>query len=461
MSRGTNGAGRRTRQRRAVAALSALGVVAGLAAGALAAPAGAAAAQAVPGGSAAVSDPKRPEGIPVACDGKVYLSKGDPDQLYTVEREPGKVRLKELGEPTPFLYNAIGVNPDDRFLYGTTFGDGLNKLVRFDGKGEYVLYEDEIEGLPEALYISGTFDDEGNYFVLADNTGLIQQIDVKHNKLVRTIDIKALAPDALDIFDIAFHDGYLWGSTEAGAIVRIDVENASADFFPGVLPGGSDFGGVFVYGNGDLGFVRNAGELIRVHVKNATGSNPRFTVLSRQRVTPAQALANVDATACFFDSSADLSVHKRGPKVVKAGDDITYDITVKNDRKGASSGWSLVDDLPAKVLDPATDTEGCEISGGLLSCTGGPLREGGRVKITVTGTAADVTKPTPVPNTATVFGDDEDPHRKNNTGFASTKIKPAGGDGEEEQQEHKEHKEHGEDEEHKEHGGEHGEPGRS
>ncbi|RSS41780.1 hypothetical protein EF912_31165 [Streptomyces sp. WAC07061] len=449
MSRGTNGAGQRKRQRRAVAALSALGVVAGLAAGALAAPAGAAAAPAGPKGSAAVSDPKHPDGTPVACDGKVYLSKGDPDQLYTVERGPGKVRFKELGEPTPFLYNAIGVNPDDRFLYGTTFGDGANKLVRFDGKGEYVLNEDGVEGLPAALYISGTFDDEGNYFVLADNTGLIQQIDVKNNRVVRTIDIPALAPDALDIFDIAFHDGYLWGATEAGAIVRIDVENASADFFPGVLPGGSDFGGVFVYGNGDLGFFRNAGELIRVHVKNAAGSNPKFTVLSRQ-ATPEQSLTNVDATSCFFDSSADLSVHKRGPKIVRAGDEITYDITVKNDHKGASSGWSLVDDLPARVLDPATDTEGCEISNGLLSCTGGPLREGGRVKITVSGTAADVTKPTAVPNTATVFGDDQDPRKKNNTGFASTKIKPASGDGEEEQKEREER------EEHKEHGDGHG-----
>ncbi|WP_405977703.1 DUF6923 family protein [Streptomyces sp. NBC_00158] len=425
MSRGTNGAGRRKRQRRALAALSAIGVVAGLAAGALAVPVGAAAAPSAP---AAVSDPKQPDGTPVACDGKVYLSKGDPNQLYTVEREAGKVRFEELGGPTPFLYNAIGVNPDDRFLYGTTFGDGANKLVRFDGKGGFDLYEEEVEGLPTALYISGTFDDEGNYFVLADNTGLIQQIDVKDNKVVRTIEIPALAPDALDIFDIAFHDGYLWGSTEAGAIVRIDVEDARADFFPGVLPGGSDFGGVFVYGNGDLGFFRNAGELIRVHVKNATGSNPKFTVLSRQ-ATPEQSLTNVDATSCFFDSSADLSVHKRGPKVVTAGDEITYDITVKNGRKGASSGWSLVDDLPAKVLDPATETAGCEISNGLLSCTGGPLREGGRVKITVTGTAGEVTKPTAVPNTATVFGDDADPHRKNDTGFASTKIKPAGGNG--------------------------------
>ncbi|MFJ3876636.1 DUF6923 family protein [Streptomyces sp. NPDC090077] len=436
MSRGTNGAVRGKRQRRGVAVLGAIGVLTGLAVGAPAPPAGAVAAPGGAGGSAAVSEPGHPDGLPVACDGKIYLSMGDPDQLHTVEREPGKVAFAELGDVTPFLYNAIGVNPHDRFLYGTTFGepDGGNRLVRFDGKGHATVLGG-IQGLPKALYISGTFDDEGNYYVLADNTGVIYRIDVEKRRVTRAIEVPDLAPTELDVFDIAFRDGFLWGSTEAGAITRIDTDNEKADFFPGVLPGGSDFGGVFVYGNGDLGFFRNSGELIRVRVRNATGSNPHFTVLSRQTL-PEQSLTNVDATSCFFDSSADLSVHKRGPEVVKAGGEIAYEITVKNDHKGVSSGWSLVDDLPEKVLDPATDTEGCEIEGGLLSCTGGALREGGRVKIKVTGTAGNVSKPTAVPNTATVFGDDEDPHGKNDTGSASTKIKPAHGDGHEGEKAH-------------------------
>ncbi|MFG2985965.1 DUF6923 family protein [Streptomyces sp. NPDC048258] len=417
MIRESNGRNRGKRRLRALSALGAVGIVAGLASSLPASPAGA-----VPAPAAAVAQ-KYPNGDPVACDGKVYVSFGDPNQLYTAERGAGTVQFTPLGDPTPFLYNAIGVNPRDRFLYGTTFGTGNNELVRFDGNGDSTNLG-AISGLPPALYISGTFDKEGNYYVLADNTGEIYQIDVTSRSVTNVINVPELADPELDVFDIAFRDGFLWGSTDDGAITRIDIANESVAFFPGVLPGGEDFGGVFTYGNGDLGFFRNSGQLIRVHVKNATGSNPRFTVLSTQTTTPA---TNLDATSCFLDSSADLAVRKHGTKSVEAGGQVTYRITVKNEGKGDSSGWSLTDDLPAKILSPTTPTEGCDITDGLLSCTGGPLEKGDRVEIEVTGTAANVLKPTTVKNTARVFGDDADPHKDNNTDTASTRVLPGDG----------------------------------
>ncbi|MFD4866361.1 DUF6923 family protein [Streptomyces sp. NPDC058412] len=415
MIRGTNRPNQGKRRLRALSALGAVGIVAGLASGLPASPAGA-----VPARAAAVAQ-QGPAANSVACDGKVYVSFGDPDQLYTAERGPGTVQFTPLGDPTPFLYNAIGVNPRDRFLYGTTFGGTENELVRFDRNGNFTNLG-PIAGLPTALYISGTFDGQGNYYVLADDSGEIYQIDVNSRSVTRVIDVPDLAVPELDVFDIAFRDGFLWGSTDAGAITRIDIANARVDFFPGVLPGGEDFGGVFTYGNGDLGFFRNSGQLIRVHVNNATGYNPRFTVLSTQTTTPA---TNLDATSCFLDSSADLAVRKHGPKSVEAGAEVTYRITVKNEgKKGASSGWSLTDDLPAKILSPTTPTEGCEITNGFLSCTGGPLQKGRHVEIEVTGTAGNVLEPTTLKNTAKVFGDDADPRKTNNTATASTHVKP-------------------------------------
>ncbi|MFC4609394.1 DUF6923 family protein [Streptomyces maoxianensis] len=419
MIRGTDRPNHGKRRLRALSALGAVGIVAGLASSLPASPAGAA----VPAPAAAVAQ-KHPDGNPVACDGQVYASFGDPDQLYTADRGPGTVQFTPLGGPTPFLYNAIGVNPHDRFLYGTTFGNANNDLVRFDGNGDFTNLG-AIAGLPPALYISGTFDKKGNYYVLADNTGEIYQIDVDSRSVTGVIDVPELADPELDVFDIAFRGGFLWGSTDSGAITRIDIANESVDFFPGVLPGGEDFGGVFTYGNGDLGFLRNSGQLIRVHVKNAAGFNPSFAVLSTQTTTPA---TNLDATSCFLDSSADLAVRKHGTKSVEAGGEVTYRITVKNEGKGGSSGWSLTDDLPAKILSPTTPTEGCEITNGLLSCTGGPLEKGHRVEIEVTGTAANVLKPTTVKNTVRVFGDDADPHKDNNTDTASTHVKPGDGD---------------------------------
>ncbi|MEU3778182.1 DUF11 domain-containing protein [Streptomyces sp. NPDC032472] len=458
MSRGTNRSNHGKRRLRALSTLGAMGIVAGLASALPASPAG---ASPVPVPAAAVAHQPTSGGKGVACNGQVYVSFGDQegaDQLYTADRGPGTVQFTPLGTPPPFLYNAIGVNPQDRFLYGTTFGTPTNDLVRFDGKGGFTDLG-AIEGLPSALYISGTFDDEGNYYVLADDSAEIFRIDVTTHTVSGVFPVQGLEDPALNIFDIAFRNGFLWGATEDGAIARIDFANGSLDVFPGVLPGGSDFGGAFVYGNGDLGFFRNAGGLFRVRVHNATGSTPEFTLLSTQDTPtpPDTELVNLDATSCFLDSSADLSVRKEGPERVTAGDTVTYHITVRNegpdgekdkgkdekgkdekgkdkgkDKKdkgkgeeaGDSSGWSLTDDLPAKILSPTTQTEGCEITDGHLSCTGGPLAVGEEAEIEVTGTAAEVSQPTKVRNTATVFGDDADPNKDNDKSTAHTEIVP-------------------------------------
>lgn len=270
---------------RAWSALGVTGLVAGLASG-------------MP--ASAADDPHgKPAARPVACRGQVYVSFGTPTNVFAkAVSSRGGVEFKPLSEQTT-LYNALGLNPRDRFVYATTFGSGGNILLRFGRDGiSHPL--GPIAGLPPALYISGTFDDAGNYYVLADDTGEIYRIDVRSRSVTGVVDVPELADPELDIFDIAFRDGFLWGSTDSGAITRIDIAEESVDFFPGVLPGGSDFGGVFVHGNGDLGLFRNAGQLFRVRVRDAAGSDPRFTVVSTQT---APATTNFDATSCFPKSS--------------------------------------------------------------------------------------------------------------------------------------------------------------
>lgn len=46
----------------------------------------------------------------------------------------------------------------------------------------------------------------------------------------------------------------------------------------------------------------------------------------------------------------------------------------------------------------------------------------------MTGTAANVLKPTTVKNTARVFGDDADPRKGNNTDTAFTHVEPGNSD---------------------------------
>ncbi|MEW1552321.1 DUF11 domain-containing protein, partial [Streptomyces tsukubensis] len=130
---------------------------------------------------------------------------------------------------------------------------------------------------------------------------------------------------------------------------------------------------------------------------------------------------NTDSITTTVTPEVDLAVVKSGPEGVDAGDAISYTITVTNNGPSDSSGWTLTDPVPAQVVDPATTTAGCSVTGGTLSCTGGPLLVGASATVTVSGTvAANATGS--IANTATVTGNEPDPNPDNNQSTATTVI---------------------------------------
>ncbi|MEW2498412.1 DUF11 domain-containing protein [Streptomyces nodosus] len=116
---------------------------------------------------------------------------------------------------------------------------------------------------------------------------------------------------------------------------------------------------------------------------------------------------------------ADLQLTKTGPTSAAPGATVTYTITVKNNGPDASTGWTVTDRLPARLLNPTTSTPGCAISGGVLTCTGGALASGASSTITVTGTADQ--RFNGVENLAVVHGSDVDPNPRNNTGSTAAR----------------------------------------
>lgn len=91
---------------------------------------------------------------------------------------------------------------------------------------------------------------------------------------------------------------------------------------------------------------------------------------------------------------------------------MTYTITVHNNGPGGS-GYSVTDELPDGLANVHTDTAGCDVTGRTLSCTGGALDAGHDAVITVTGVANGAAQQ--LANTATVRGNDRDPHPGNDT----------------------------------------------
>jgi uncharacterized repeat protein (TIGR01451 family) len=351
---------------------------------------------------------------PFSCAGDVLLSAGDSvSQLYTGVTGPGTVEFDPVGAATVY-YNGIGVRPDNKYLYAIQSGSTPN-LLRIDGAGAVTnLGSTGLPASPTGSYASGAFDDTGRYFVASGYDNLMYQVDTA----AMTATSITLSQTLNGVIDFAYSDGYLWGGALDGSIARINPSTGAVTLYPGILPTpgvGDGYGGAFTYGNGDLGFYRNSGTIIRVELTNPT--SPTFSVLSTQDA-PAMSFS-VDATSCF-QTEVDLAVTKSGPASVSPGGEVSYTITVANNGPAESSGWTVTDTVPEGLLDAATSTDGCAITSGVLSCTGGALAVGASTEITLTGRAA--TDVVSIVNTAMVFGNDPDPNPDNDEDTTTTTV---------------------------------------
>lgn len=132
-------------------------------------------------------------------------------------------------------------------------------------------------------------------------------------------------------------------------------------------------------------------------------------------------------------NEADLSITKsdrQDPAI--AGDQLIYDVTVRNHGPDTAFGVEVVDTLPLG-LDYVTDTAGCTLSVGSgpngedqLTCDLGDIPSGQAVTFSIRLAVPDdfvvASGPTGIENTATVSSDWVDPDLSNNTATETTII---------------------------------------
>ncbi|MFD5551071.1 DUF6923 family protein, partial [Streptomyces goshikiensis] len=365
------------------------------------------------GVTASAAPAQRARQTPWPCNGQITVVSGpNPVQLYTGATGAGTITFSPVGSPQP-LYNAIAIAPSTNIMYGLQ--GATQNLIEINPDGSTITVG-AVTGLPAqtAPYSSGGFDANGNYWVTQANRPALYRIDVATATLAQTLNVS----QTVRVSDLTFANGFFWGAEPTGVIVRIDPATGTTTNFTGTLPAAPNYGGMFTYGNGDLGFVSNGGNLYRVQVVNPASATPTFTLLSTQ-ASPTQ-FANLDATSCFA-SSVDLRMTKTGPARVVPGGAIAYTMTVTNDGPDASSGYTVTDTIPPGLENAATTTPGCSITGGRLSCTSGALANGSSNTISLTGTAA-ASGVTSIANTAEVTGNDRDPNSANNRSTVTTTV---------------------------------------
>jgi hypothetical protein len=355
--------------------------------------------------------------VPFSCStGTVFVSHDQPTQLSTLTSGGTGSTLTSLGPPASVSYDAIAFNSRDGLIFAIDTSNA--HLVRIDASGAATeLGATTVTG----NRLAGAFDDAGDYYVLDATSHKLFRVDVATLAVTPIALTQGGSPSTVGVADFAFVGHSLWGQ-DGASFYRIDPVTGDVDAFAeSFVPASAQLtGAAWTYGNGDLVVRRDdTGTAYRVQISGPDSNAPVITLVASVPGPPA---AFADGTSCA-GPPVDLGVQTSTAPLVDAGAQVTWTLTVHNHGPGSSSGFWVVDELPAAVTDPQTATPGCSIAGSLLTCVHGALSSGGDAVITVTATAPH-TFSTALPNTATVIGDDADPVSANDVSTATPTTPP-------------------------------------
>ncbi|WP_226531857.1 DUF11 domain-containing protein [Microbacterium paraoxydans] len=354
----------------------------------------------------------------------VFIAQGDPSQMQRAETTgDGSFAFSNEGGPAAVGYNAIAFNPADNYMYGmvtNTFTPGIPRgsLVRIAEGGVVTRIGSTVYTHPggSTRFYSGAFNPADGLYYISDsapNTTMLA-LNVATGAVVSTLDFGQQP----DVQDFAFADGFAWGANNAGDLRRINVTTGGITVFPGVMPtttGG--YGGVWNFGNGNLGFSANAtGNVVQLEIVDGATATPTFRVVN----TVAGPSSSLNDGTSIPGLPADLEVSKTASATFESGDRISYEITVTNNGAGFSSGWSVSDTLPAGLSNPEVIGDFSDsYDGNVVTISGGGLAPGESATFQIEADT-DVAAGTCLENTATVLGNEEDPVPENDSDTAIT-----------------------------------------
>jgi uncharacterized repeat protein (TIGR01451 family) len=349
----------------------------------------------------------------------VFVAHGTPTiQLSKAVESNGTLVFQDIGGPQP-QYNGIGYDTVNNYLYGinlsTAGGIPVDDIIQVGSDG---VPNDTGVNLPNATVIGAWDPANDNVYFVSNNAGVeaLQPFDPATNTLGTPVPVSggALPPD------LTYAQGYFWG-WGTGQITRVNPATGVITTFPGTsslfpncfgAPACGGAGADWTYGNGNLGFNENQGEIYQISITNGGSANPTFKLISQQ---PGPASGNIDGAA-NPGLPTDLVMHKTASSQIPDGGKVTYTFTVTNNGPGDSSGYTISDPLPAGLSNPTTTSTGCSIANDTVTCvSANPLAHGQTsAPVTVTGTVPNPFV-TPITNTATVTANEADPDPTNNS----------------------------------------------
>ncbi len=337
-------------------------------------------------------------------------------QLYDSHNEAGTTTYTTLGPAFDAVYNALGFDPTNQYLYSTQLSGST--LYQIDSNGD-VTSLGAISGYTAASNepADGAFDAAGNYWITGGNGSTkAYEVNVTSSpaKVIGTVSLSA----PWQPIDYTLIGGDMWG-VSGSSVYRLNLSTGAVNTYPapsGVESG--NYGAAWTYDNGNLGISNNAdGKVFQIAIANPTGS-PTFSLLDSS--TGPVAGASNDGADCVAPTppTTDLAITKTGPATVTAGGSVTWTLVATNNGPDASSGFAVDDTVPTGYTNISAN-QGCVVSGSAVTCAGEALADGASETITVTATAPS-TYGTCTTNTATVTADQTDPVSSNNSSSVQT-----------------------------------------
>ena len=271
-----------------------------------------------------------------------------------------------------FRHNALGYNPRDSFLYAIEVNDGGNERLLKFGSNQTGIRVGTISGLPSGNYNSGTFGDDGTYYVRqANSNSQFHLVNVNASpgpSHMRTITMSR----SINSADMAYFNGRLY-TIETGTHQLYAIDAASGAVTAIGSPKGSGlvaFGAMFVAENGLFASINTGGFY---QVDTTTGA---LTLIS---ASPAS--NNNDGAKCqkgLITFGADLSVTKTNTPedgdedqpddLFVPGEERTYTIVASNSGPFGAADVTVRDPLPDGITEASWTCSGT--NGGVCTASG-------------------------------------------------------------------------------------------
>ncbi|MGG5462105.1 DUF7507 domain-containing protein [Clostridium sp. B9] len=266
--------------------------------------------------------------MPFQCNSIFYQFAGSPSTVYEINLITGAVTpVATLG----VTLNGIGYNPIDNLIYGSASGGGIYTV---DSDFSTTLLPTPTGLPPTTQFNSGTFDQNGYYYLLSSGGTTVYVIDYNparatYGKLVNpttgyteqlgpTYGITITTPggSALGVPDVTWDTSTnkLCGVLNTGQLRCIDVVNAIANDIPTTGAPAASYGAAGSFIDGEMYFpTNNTLQVIKITTDGVTATGEVFSTTTNTFSTNDGATCINASIEIDFGDAPDTNTSTQGP----------------------------------------------------------------------------------------------------------------------------------------------------